>query len=65
MDKKVVRQRKNFRTRLLYANKKIREVHFAMMNTKHKTNEEVVKKLQFSKGKTKLSYPQNLTECYD
>ena len=31
--------RKNFSTRLPYANKKIREIHFSMINIKYKTIE--------------------------
>ena len=41
-------------TTLPYAIKKITELYFAMVNTKHRTAEEMDHKLQNLKGKTKL-----------
>ena len=42
MDKKLFRQDKIFSTRLPYANKKIREIFFPMVNTNYKTIEKMV-----------------------
>ena len=53
IDKKVLRQSHDFSTRLNYANKKIREVFFNMVNTKYNSTEDMINKLQELKGKTK------------
>ena len=43
-----------FCTRLNYANKKIRDIWMNMVNTNYNTTEDMIKKLQQLKGKTKL-----------
>ena len=54
--KKVLRQDHNFAARLNYANKKIREIWMDMINTKYKSTEDMIIKLQESKCKTKLKF---------
>ena len=54
IDKKVLRQDKDFSTRLPYANKKVREIYYSMANTKYISTEDMNNKLQQLKGKTKL-----------
>ena len=56
MDKKNFRQDKKYSTRLPYANEKMRERYFFVKNTKHKTLEGMIHKLQFLKGRTKLKF---------
>ena len=51
--KKIFRQDRGCSTRLPYAKKKIREIYCSMANTKDNSTEELMKKVQESKGKTK------------
>ena len=53
IDKKVLRQDREFSTRLNYANKKIRDIWMKMVNTTNKSTEDMIVKLQQLKGKTK------------
>ena len=46
IDKKVVRQDRDFSTRLNYANKKIREIYINMVNTTYNSTEVMINKLQ-------------------
>ena len=63
IDKKVLRQDRNFSTRLPYANKKIREIYISMANTN--STEDMIDKLQSLKGKTKLKFYKNISNYYD
>ena len=65
IDKKVLRQNREFSTRLNYANKKIREKFYSMVNTSNNSTEEKINKLQSLKGKTKLKFYKNLGHFYD
>ena len=56
IDKKVLRQDHTFSTRLPIANKKIRENYYFMVNTKYKSTEDMINKLQSSKGKIKIKF---------
>ena len=46
LDKKVLRQDRNFSTRLPYANTTIREKYFSMVNTKYYSTEDMTNKKQ-------------------
>ena len=65
IDKKVLRQDRDFSTRLNYANKKIREIWTNGVNTKNNTTEDMIDKLQSLKGKTKLKFFKNISNYYD
>ena len=56
IDKKVLRQERDFSTRLNYANKKIREIWMNMVNTTYNSTEDMINKLHELKGKTKLKF---------
>ena len=64
MGKKVFRQSKNFSTRLPYGEKKLKEIYDNMSQTKYKSYQEMIDKLQLLKGKTKLKYRQNYSNVY-
>ena len=64
IDKKVLRQDRDFATRLNYANKKIREIFNNMVNTIYKSTEDMIDKLQNLKGKTKLKFYKNKSNYY-
>ena len=64
-DKKVLRQERDFSTRIIYANKKIREVWMNMVNTKYNSTEEMVNKLQQLKGKTKSKFFKTISNYYN
>ena len=66
IDKKVLRQGRDFSTRLNYANKKIRDIYIyiIMVNTTYKSSEDMINKLQSLKGKTKLKFYKNISNCY-
>ena len=49
--KKVLRQDRDFSTRSIYADKKIRENWMNLVNTKYKTTEDMIDKLQEKKVK--------------
>ena len=64
IDKKVLRQDRDFFTRLNYANKKIREIYINMVNTNYNSTEDMNKKLQQLKRKTKLKFYKNINNYY-
>ena len=64
IDKNVLRQSRDFSTRLNYANKKIREIYINMVNTNYNTTQELIDKLQSLKEKTKLKFYKNLSDYY-
>ena len=64
IDKKVLRQDRDFSTRLNYANKKIREIYINMVNTTYNSSEDMIIKIQSLKGKTKLKFYKNITNYY-
>ena len=48
-----------------YANKKIRELCYSMVNTPYNSTQDINKKLQSLKGKTKLKFYKNISNYYD
>ena len=64
IDKNILRQQRNFSTRLNYANKKIREIFINMVNTTYSSREDMIDKLQELKGKTKLKFYKNISKYY-
>ena len=64
IDKNVLRQCRDFSTRLNYANKKIREIWMNMVNTKYNTIEDMINKLREIKGKTKFKFYKNISNYY-
>ena len=64
IDKKVLRQDRDFSARLNYANKKIGEIWMKMVNTTYNSTEDVINKLQQLRGKTKLKFYKNLSNYY-
>ena len=64
IDKKVLRQDRDFSTRLNYANKKIRERWMNMVNITYNSTEDMINKLQQLRGKTKLKFYKNLINYY-
>ena len=64
IDKKVRRQDRDFSTRLDYANKKILEIYINMVITNYNSTEDMIKKLQSLKGKTKLKFYKNISNYY-
>ena len=64
IDKKVLRQDRDFSTRLNYANTKIREIYINMVNTNYNSTEDMINKLQSLKGKTKLKFYNNISNYY-
>ena len=60
IDKKILRQDRDFSTRLNYANKNIRDIWMNLVNSK----ELVINKLQELKGKTKLKFYKNISNYY-
>ena len=64
-DKKVLRQDRDFTTRLNYANKNIKEIYYAMAITNYNSTEEMINKLQELKGKTKLKFYKNKSNYYN
>ena len=65
MIKKVLRQERDFSTRLNCANKKVRDNWMNMFNGTYNSTEHMINKLQELKGKTKLKYFKNLSNYYD
>ena len=65
IDKKVLRQDRDFSTRLIYANKKIREIWMNMVNTIYISTEDMVDRLQQLERKTKIKIYKNKSNCYD
>ena len=64
IDKQVLRQGRDFSTRLNYANTKIREIYKKMVNTTYNSTQEIINKLQSLKGKTKLNFYKNISDYY-
>ena len=66
IDKKVLRQRRNFSTRLQYANKEFRKIYFSVVNTKYNSTQDLINKLQQLKAKTKVSFfYQNISKDHE
>ena len=65
IDKKVLRQDHYFSSRLPYANKKIGEKYFSRVNTTCNSTEDMIRKLQQLKGKTKLKFYKNVSNYYN
>ena len=51
IDKKVLRQGRDFSTRLNYSDKKIREIEMITITSKYNSTEDIIDKLQQSNGK--------------
>ena len=64
MDKKLLRQGRDFSTRLNYANTKIIEIDINMVNTTYNTTEDMINKLQGLKGRTNLKFYKNISDYY-
>ena len=64
INKNVLRQGRDFSTRLNYANTKSRDIYINMVNTIYNTTEDMTNKLQTSKGKTKLKFHKNISIYY-
>ena len=64
IDKNILRQDRDFSTRLNYANKKIREIYKNMVNTIYNTTEDMIDKLQSLKGKSKIKFYKNIHNYY-
>ena len=64
IDKQVLRQDRDFSTRLNYANKKIRDIWMIMVNTNYNSTEDMIEKLQNLKGKTKLRFYRKISNYY-
>ena len=64
IDKNVLRQGRDFSTRLNYANKKIREIWIDMVNTNYNSTEDMINKLQSLKGKQKLKFYKKISNHY-
>ena len=62
INKIVLRQKRGFSTRIIYANTKIRDIYRNMVNTNCNSTEDKTNKLQRLKGKTKLK--KNISEYY-
>ena len=64
INKKVLRQDRDFSSRLNYANIKIREIWMNMISTTYNITEDMIDKLQQLKGKTKLKFYKNISNYY-
>ena len=64
IDKNILRQQRDFSTRLNYAIKKIREIYINMVNTSYNSTKDMINKLQSLKGKTKLKFHKNISKYY-
>ena len=62
--KKVLKKVKDFHTRLLFANQKVRRIYFLRW-TQSKTMGDLIKKLQSLKGKTKLGCNRDISSYSD
>ena len=60
-----MRQDHYFSARLPYANTKIREIYYSMVNATYNSTEDMNNKLQSLKGKTKLKLYANISNYYD
>ena len=61
IDKKVLREDRDFSKRITYANKKMREIWMNIVNTTYNSTEDMMNKLQELKGKTKLIFCKNIS----
>ena len=59
------RQYQYFSTRLPHAYKKIRELYSSMVSTTYNSKQDMIIKLQSSKGKTKMNFYENISNYYD
>ena len=64
IDKKLLRQDRDFSTRKNYANQKTRDIWMDMVNTTYNSTEDMINKLQELKGKTKLKFYKNISNYY-
>ena len=64
IDEKILRQDRDFSTRLNYANKKIKEIWMNMVNTTYNSTEDLINKLQQLNGKTKLKFFKIISNYY-
>ena len=64
IDKKILRQVRDFSTRINYANKKMRKIWMNMVNPTYNSTEDMIDKLQHLKGKTKLKFYKNISDYY-
>ena len=64
INKNILRQERDFSTRLIYANTKIREIYINMVNTTYNSPEDMINKLQSLKGQTKLKFYKNISDYY-
>ena len=64
INKSVLRQDRDFSTRLNYANKKVREIYINMVNTTYNSTDDMITKLQQLKGKSKLKFYKNIHNYY-
>ena len=64
MDKNVLRQDRDFSTRSIYANKKVREIYINIVNTTYISTEDMSNQVQSLKGKTKLKFYKNICDNY-
>ena len=65
IDKKVLRQKRDFSTRLNYANKKIRDIWMNMINTTYNSTEDKINNLQQLKGKTNIKFYKIRSNYYN
>ena len=65
MIKKILRQDRDFSTRLIYAKKKVREIWMNVVNTNYNSTEDMINKLQELKGEAKLKIYKNISNYYD
>ena len=64
INKNILRQDRDFSTRLNYANTKIREIYINMVNTTFISTEDMINKLQQLKGKSKLKFYKTIHNYY-
>ena len=64
INKQVLRQSRDFSSRLNYANKKIREIYINMVNSTYNSSEDMIIKLQSLRGKTKLKFYKHISKYY-
>ena len=56
IDEKILKQERDFSTRLNFANKNIRDIWMNLINTTSNSTEDMIDKLQRLKGKTNLKF---------
>ena len=64
IDRKLLRQDRDFSARLNYANKKIREIWMNMVKTNYNSREDMTNKLQSLTGKTNSKFYKNICFYY-